>query len=170
VIPDIDESAICTKWARALVWWTGPPGFGSYHLPALGSEVVIFGAKGDDHHLYYAPVYNEDYLVPPDFAGDLTTWGYKAPINYKEIITALHTRLVGGAENITVGAARALTVGGNQSTQVGGNLSMTVGGTIEITAGGALTLTGSVINLNAAQVNVNAAGGLFVNGVKVIVP
>src|ERR1700683_3082339 len=53
-IPDIDETLICTKWCRPLVWFTGPPGFGSYHLPAEGSEVVLFGMKGEDHHLYYA--------------------------------------------------------------------------------------------------------------------
>jgi len=169
-IPDIDESAICTKWCRPLVWFTGPQGFGSYHLPGIGTEVVIFGAKGDEHHIYYAPVYNEDFLVPPAFAGDLTTWGFAVPINYKEIITALHTRLVGGAENITVAAARSVQVGGAQSHQVGGDWNVTVGGAIQITAGGELTLTGSVVNLNAAQVNVNAADGLFVNGVKVIAP
>ncbi len=67
VIPSIDEDYMHDEWVRRLVLFTGAPGYGDFHVPELGSEVALFGAKGQKYSLFYASVFNEDFVIPPDF-------------------------------------------------------------------------------------------------------
>jgi len=70
VIPSIDSDHIFDKWVRQIGAYVGGPGFGSFFMPANGSEVVLFGRLGQKHNLYYQSVYNEDFPVAMDFRND----------------------------------------------------------------------------------------------------
>lgn len=84
VIPSIDENNINDKWVRQMGVHVLGPGYGSFFIPPIGSEVVLFGRLGEKHNLYFMSVYNEDYIVPPDFA-DSTVAGVRAPGELKHI-------------------------------------------------------------------------------------
>ena len=68
IIPSIDEDLIHDEWVSALVPWVGPAGYGPSHLPAPGSEVILFGRLGQANLLYYVSAYNEDFPAPGEFA------------------------------------------------------------------------------------------------------
>lgn len=68
VIPSIDESFVHDEWVDALVPWVGPDGYGPAHLPALGSEVILFSRMNEGATLFYLPRYNEEYRPPAEFA------------------------------------------------------------------------------------------------------
>lgn len=84
VIPIIDENQVYDKWVKQLGVYVGGPGFGSFYVPPKGSEVVLFGRLGQKHNLYYLSVYNESFIVPPDFE-DSSVCGVRAPGNMKHI-------------------------------------------------------------------------------------
>lgn len=67
IIPIIDEENVYDVWARRMCLFVGAPGYGDFHPPELKTEVVLFGRMGHKHHLFYAPVCNEDYPVPTEF-------------------------------------------------------------------------------------------------------
>jgi hypothetical protein len=67
VIPIIDEEDVTEIWARRVCFFVGAPGYGDFHLPEIGTEVVLWGRMGDTNNLFYAPLYNENYPVPSDF-------------------------------------------------------------------------------------------------------
>lgn len=147
VIPSIDENEIHDVWVKRLMWWTGPQGYGDYHLPDLGSEVVLFGRMEEKFTLYYAPVYNEDYQVPVEFQGRTDVRGFKTDQSYEEYI------------------------GLNHLTNVTGNEAIQVEGAMEITVVGALTITAALITMtSASKIMLNAPAGVFVNGVQLVVP
>jgi hypothetical protein len=95
IIPVIDEHEVYDQWVNRLVWWAGAPGYGEFHIPALGSEVVLMGDRGQKHHLYYISRYNEDYLVPPDFWGPADTRGFRTDGDYKSIVELDHFQFAG---------------------------------------------------------------------------
>lgn len=84
IIPSIDEDKVFDEWARQIGCFVGPPGYGSFCLPPIGGEVVLFGAFGQKHNLYYASVYNEDFVAPTDFP-DETVAGLRLPGDVKII-------------------------------------------------------------------------------------
>ena len=84
VIPTIDENEICDKWVKRIVWWSGASGYGDFHPPEIGSEVILFGRLGQKHNLYYASVFNEDFLVPPDFRRP-SVRGFRTDGDYHQI-------------------------------------------------------------------------------------
>lgn len=91
VIPALDETVIYDKWVRQIGAYIGGKGFGSFFVPALGSEVVLFGRLGQKHNLYYMSVYNEDFPVPADFSTDEASGaacGIRAPGDLKLITEA----------------------------------------------------------------------------------
>ncbi|HEY6334228.1 MAG TPA: phage baseplate assembly protein V [Blastocatellia bacterium] len=165
IIPDIDESEVCPKWVeRGSAWFQDGPGFGDYHLPGLGTEVFLSGTRGEKYHLRYYSRNNENYVVPPVFAGRYNVRGYATNGDYEEHILGNHV--------LTAGINDTQAIVGNQIIGVGGNQIITVGGNISITAGGTLTITANQVLLTAlaGAVEINAPGGLMVNGVTVIVP
>lgn len=92
VIPTIDEDLVHDVWIRQMGVYVGAPGYGSFFLPPVGAEVVLFGRLGQKHNLYYLCVYNEDFIVPPDFhnnpAGGLnggSVSGVRVPGDLKQI-------------------------------------------------------------------------------------
>lgn len=93
LIPSIDEDFIYDEWVRPFVFNLGN-GYGSFFLPPKGAEVVLFGYLGQKHNLYYASLYSEEMLVPPDFE-DETTAGFRAPGDFK-LITELDFQIRGG--------------------------------------------------------------------------
>lgn len=89
IIPAFDEDRVVDKWVKRLVWWAGAPGYGDFHYPEIGSEVVLFGRMGEKHNLYYASVFNEDFIVPSDFRSP-TVRGYRCDGDYKSIVELDH--------------------------------------------------------------------------------
>lgn len=64
VIPDISEDIIHDDWIEPMMPWVGPNQYGPHHLPALGSEVLLFGAKGQKFSLFYVSRYNTNFRPP----------------------------------------------------------------------------------------------------------
>lgn len=95
VIPSIDEDKIHDKWINRLVWWTGSPGYGDFHLPEIGSEVVLFGRNNEKYHLFYISRFNEDYPVPKDFWDLFDTRGFRTDGYYKSIVELDHYSFAG---------------------------------------------------------------------------
>lgn len=96
LIPSIDENAIYDKWAKQVVPFVGPAGYGWFSVPEIGTEVVVSGRLGQKHTLYFMSVYNEDFIVPADFP-DSATVGMRAPGDLKFIAEGdLQLRMGGG--------------------------------------------------------------------------
>lgn len=111
VIPAIDEERVHDKWVRQLGVYVGGPGFGSFFVPAKGSEVVLFGRLGQKHNLYYLSVYNEDFIVSPDFENSATC-GVRAPGDLKFLAEGDMQLNAGGLQIETVGAVNIIAHGG----------------------------------------------------------
>lgn len=107
VIPIIDEEAVYPIWARRMCYFVGPPGYGEFHPPAIGSEVVLFGRLGDTNNLFYAPLYNEDSPIPSDFQ-DPAVRGIRVDGDYV-IISAGNLVLRGGKIIIEADASVIIT-------------------------------------------------------------
>jgi hypothetical protein len=90
IIPVIDESVIHDKWIPRAVWWAGAPGYGDFHYPEKGSEVLLFGRLGQKHNLYYISRFNESYVVPKDFWLPPHTRGFRTDGDYKSIVELDH--------------------------------------------------------------------------------
>jgi len=88
VIPMMDEDRVRDEWVRPMVPYVGGPGFGSFFVPAKGSEVVLFGRLGQKHSLFYMSVYNETHPVPADFQlqDPETVAGFRVPVDFKLIV------------------------------------------------------------------------------------
>lgn len=86
IIPSISEDMLHDKWINRMVWWTGAPGYGDFHLPEIGSEVLLFGRNSEKYHLFYISRYNEEHLVPKDFWLPPHTRGFRTDGDYKSII------------------------------------------------------------------------------------
>jgi hypothetical protein len=97
-IPLVDEENVYPIWARRINLFTGGPGYGDFHPPEKGTEVVLWGRLNDMHNLFYAPLYNEDYPVPTDFR-NLSTRGIRNDGNYS-IITDGHLYIRAGTITI----------------------------------------------------------------------
>ncbi|HXG23680.1 MAG TPA: phage baseplate assembly protein V [Chthonomonadales bacterium] len=111
VIPAIDENKICNKWVKRLVWWAGAPGYGDFHIPEIGSEVVLFGRLGQKHNLYYISVFNEDFIVPSDFRKP-DTRGFRTDGDYKAIVELDYQIRAGRLLIETDASARIIAPGG----------------------------------------------------------
>jgi hypothetical protein len=84
IIPALDEHEVYPKWVRSMNALVLGPGFGSFFVPPIGSEVTLFSRLGQKHNLFYAMVYNEDFIVPPDFRNTAVA-GIRAPGDLKFI-------------------------------------------------------------------------------------
>ncbi len=117
IIPDIDEEKVHDKWVRRLVWWTGAPGYGDFHYPEIGSEVVLFGRLAQKHNLYYLSVFNEDFIVPSDFhpasgSGGPAVRGFRTDGDYKSIVELDYQIRAGRLTIETDATARLIAPGG----------------------------------------------------------
>lgn len=83
-IPLLDPNVVFDKWIRPIVGFVLGPGYGSFFVPPLGSEVTLFARLGGKHNLFYANVYNEDFVVPADFR-DTAVSGIRVPGELKFI-------------------------------------------------------------------------------------
>ena len=63
----LDEFKVLDKWVRQIGCYVGGPGYGSFFVPEINTEVILFGRLGQKYNLYYMSVYNEDFPVPADF-------------------------------------------------------------------------------------------------------
>jgi hypothetical protein len=111
IIPAIDEEQVHDKWVKRLVWWAGAPGYGDFHYPEVGSEVVLFGRLGQKHNLYYMSVFNEDFVVPSDFRSP-TVRGFRCDGDYKSIVELDHQIRAGRLTIETDATARLIAPGG----------------------------------------------------------
>ena len=68
LIPDISEEIVHAEWIEPLMPWVGTDGYGPSHLPAVESEVLLFGMKGEKYTLFYLSRYNENFRPPAEFA------------------------------------------------------------------------------------------------------
>jgi hypothetical protein len=85
VIPAMDEEKAYPEWVRSLSALVLGFGFGSFFVPPLKAEVVLFGQLGQKHHLFYmGGLYNEDFKTPADFA-DASVCGFRVPADLKFI-------------------------------------------------------------------------------------
>lgn len=84
VIPIIDENEIHEIWARRFQLHVGAPGYGDYFVPELGVEVMLIGRLGDTNNLFFAPLFNERYVAPPDFP-DASVAGFRVQGDMKFI-------------------------------------------------------------------------------------
>ncbi len=85
IIPTIDEEHVHDVWVRRLCLFTGAQGYGDFHPPERGNEVVLFGRLGQKHNLFYLSVFNEDFVVPADFRSP-TVRGIRTDGDYKQIV------------------------------------------------------------------------------------
>lgn len=111
VIPMMDEKEVYPKWVRQIGVNLLGPGFGSFFVPPLHSEVVLFGRLGQKHNLYYMSVYNEDFIVPADFR-DTAVAGIRAPGDLKFIADGDLQLRAGGMQFETDGAFNIIATGG----------------------------------------------------------
>lgn len=95
VIPSVDEDRVHDKWCDRLVIWSGAPGYGDFHIPEKGSEVVLIGRLGGKHNLMYISRFNEDFPVPKDFWLPPHTRGFRTDGDYKTIVTLDHQMYAG---------------------------------------------------------------------------
>lgn len=102
-IPSIDEEQVFDEWCDQMGVYVGGNGFGSFFLPPIGSEVRVFGMLGQKYNLAYLCVYNEDYIVPPDFQSEAVC-GFRTPGDYKQI-TELDYQLRAGRARIETDAS-----------------------------------------------------------------
>lgn len=105
LVPIIDENKVWDKWIKKLVLFTGPRGYGDFHVPDKGTEVIIFGRAGGKHNLYYIPVYNEDYLTPSEFDSPKDR-GIKTERDYR--LMADRNLIIEAGENIRLTAANEI--------------------------------------------------------------
>jgi hypothetical protein len=84
LIPSIDTERPWPRWVRRLGGAVGPPGYGDFHVPAVGVEVFLVSRLGQGHNWFYLPVFNTRHVVPPEFA-DPAHWGIRAPGDYSII-------------------------------------------------------------------------------------
>jgi len=110
IIPLLDENNVRDEWVRQMGCYVGGPGYGSFLLPAIGSEVVLFGRLGQKYNLFYMSVYNEDYVVPADFR-DTSVCGIRAPGQLKLIADQL-MQLRGSRLRIEADASIQITAPG----------------------------------------------------------
>lgn len=68
VIPALDENLVHDVWIPPLVSWVGPPGYGPFHTPALGSEVILFSRLNEGSTLFYLSRFNEEFTPPAEAA------------------------------------------------------------------------------------------------------
>ena len=111
IIPIIDEHEAYPVWARRICLFTGAPGYGDFHPPEKGAEVVLWGRLGDTHNLFYAPLYNENYPVPSDFQNSATR-GFRTDGDYKMIVEGDLFIHAGRLIIETIGTARITAAGG----------------------------------------------------------
>jgi len=98
IIPLLDDSAIFDKWIRPIGVFVLGPGYGSFFVPPLGSEVTLFARLGGKHNLFYASAFNEDFVVPADFRSAAVA-GIRAPGELK-FISELDMQLRAGRTHI----------------------------------------------------------------------
>jgi hypothetical protein len=98
VIPFLDENTVYDKWIRPIGVFVLGPGYGSFFVPPLGSEVTLFARLGGKHNLFYAGAYNESFVVPADFR-DAAVCGIRAPGELK-LISELDLQLRSGRTHI----------------------------------------------------------------------
>jgi hypothetical protein len=103
IIPVINESQIYDEWVSALLPWVGTDGYGPVNLPALNSEVVLFGRLAEKHNLYYLSRYNEDFHTPAEFDG---ARGMKTETAYK-LLADLFIEVVSQQTILVQAATRA---------------------------------------------------------------
>jgi Type VI secretion system/phage-baseplate injector OB domain len=171
VIPSIDEDLIFDEWARQMVFCLGSE-FGTAFVPPKGSEVVLFGRLGQKHHLYYASLYNEEMLQPPNFENEMSV-GIRAPGNMTFIAIEL-LKLV--ARNVHVIAEMLVRITGQNIESLASQLNKITGQTIESTAtgqnkiaGSDVRLEGSQIRLQGSAVTINGDGSISVQGGNVAI-
>jgi hypothetical protein len=110
-IPAIDESTIYDKWVKQVGVFVGGNGFGSFYVPPVRSEVVLFGRLGQRYNLYYMSVYGEDFVVPADFR-DTAVCGVRAPADLKHICEGDYQLRAGRAHIETDASLRIIAPGG----------------------------------------------------------
>lgn len=93
-IPIIDEDEIHEVWARRFQLFVGAPGYGDYFVPELGVAVMLIGRFGDTNNLFYAPLFNEQNVAPPDFT-DASIFGFRTQGDFK-LITELDLQIRAG--------------------------------------------------------------------------
>lgn len=149
VIPSIDEDLIFDEWARQMVFCLGN-GYGSAFIPPQGSEVVLFGQLGQKFNLFYASLYNEDFLMPENFSDEMTV-GIHAPGNLKFIAEQTANIIAHDYEEII-----------GQSAQLSAM-------NIESNAADSNKITGNSIQLEGATVTINGDGSIDINGGNVTI-
>lgn len=130
IIPAIDEAVIHDEWVTALVPWVGAPSFGMVGVPALDSEVLLFGRLGEPHTLFYVPRFNEDFQVPAEFADGSRGCKYD---------TALRL----------LGAALVQIISGRQLYLGEGSLADVDAPDVKLNVGKAMSVYGQLIKLGA---------------------
>lgn len=63
----IHDEFVHDEWITAMMAWVGTDGYGPVNLPAVGTEVLIFGRLGQKHTLFYLSRYNEEFRAPEGF-------------------------------------------------------------------------------------------------------
>jgi Type VI secretion system/phage-baseplate injector OB domain len=112
IIPSIDEHKIHDKWINRMVWWTGQPGYGDFHIPEINSEVLLFGRNSEKYHIFYVSRFNEEHLVPRDFWRPPDTRGFRTDGDYKAIVSLDYQIRSGRLLIETDATARIIAPGG----------------------------------------------------------
>jgi len=84
IIPIINKDKPQEGWVKQMGGFAGAGGYGSFDIPKIGQEVVLFSEFGEGKNLYYQSVYNENNLVPGDF-NDETSRGTRSDGDLKFI-------------------------------------------------------------------------------------
>ncbi|SRR2546423_9553630 len=72
-LPYMDEEDVHDEWIRQMGLHSGARGYGSFYIPKIGQEVLLFSEFGEGENLFYMCVYNEDYDVPGDCPDETVT-------------------------------------------------------------------------------------------------
>lgn len=163
VIPSIDENIIFDEWARQIGFCLGN-GYGTVFIPPIGSEVVLFGALAQKHHLFYASLYNEEMLTPSELNKDIS--GIKSAKDLYFIaeqvakILATDIHIIAEqlakvqANNIQIEANQANTIKGS-NTSIEGTSSLEVSGTtVTVNGDGSVSISGGNVSINGSSVKI----------------
>ncbi len=113
----IHDEYVHDEWITAMMAWVGADGYGPVNLPALGSEILIFGRLGQKHTLFALSRYNEEFHAPPEFAdgsrGLKTDTAYKILADFMISIISQQTLLLQATNQADVKANVVRLLGGN---------------------------------------------------------
>jgi uncharacterized protein involved in type VI secretion and phage assembly len=174
-IPSIDEDMVFDQWVSPASPFSMGDGFGSVHIPEIGSEVLLDGTLGQKYNFTYkGSVYNEEAATPEELGPD--TPGVKVPKNYA-IIATLLAKIQSLEDNIELLAQKLAKIEAENIEITATERTSVTGQDVDVTAEQTITHASNQIELNAdGSIDINSGtchiasnGAVSVNGTAITI-